>query len=79
MCVHVFLLVCMCTTCMQYPRRPEEDIGSLETGVPGGGELPRGCWGLDLGHLEEQPLLLTTEPSLQLYFLKIFICMQVCL
>ena len=28
-------------------------------------ELPCGCWELNLGPLEEQPVLLTTEPSLQ--------------
>ena len=28
-------------------------------------ELPCGCWELNLGPLEEQPVLLTTEPFLQ--------------
>ena len=30
-----------------------------------GYELPCGCWELNSGPLEEQPVLLTTEPSLQ--------------
>lgn len=30
-----------------------------------GCELPRGCWELSLGPLEEQLVLLTNEPSLQ--------------
>jgi hypothetical protein len=28
-------------------------------------QLPRGCWELNSGPLEEQPLFLSTEPSLQ--------------
>jgi len=28
-------------------------------------ELPRGCWESKLGLLEEQPVFLTAEPSLQ--------------
>lgn len=44
----------------------------LHEGVryPGAGvtdslELPCGCWGLNLGPLEAQPVFVTTEPSLQ--------------
>ncbi|GAB1299023.1 Bifunctional epoxide hydrolase 2 [Apodemus speciosus] len=33
--------------------------------ITGGCEPPCGCWELDSGPLEEQPVLLTTEPSLQ--------------
>jgi hypothetical protein len=37
--------------------------------ITDGCELPCGCWELHSGPLEEQSLLLTTEPSLQpLYF-----------
>ena len=36
---------------------PEEDIGSITDGC--------GCWDLNLGPLEEQSLLLITEPSFQ--------------
>ena len=42
----------------------------LELQSPGIGitdvrELPGKCWGLNLGHLEDPPVLLTTEPSFQ--------------
>jgi hypothetical protein len=33
--------------------------------ITNGCELPCGCWELNSGPLEEQPVLLTTEPSLQ--------------
>ena len=32
--------------------------------ITDGCEPPYGCWELNLGPLEEQPVLLTTEPSL---------------
>ena len=35
------------------------------TGVTSTCELPCGCWELNPGPLEEQPVLLTAEPSLQ--------------
>jgi hypothetical protein len=39
--------------------RPEEGASCLGTGVTDGGDLPRGCWELDLlSSLEEQPVLL---------------------
>jgi hypothetical protein len=41
-------------------------VGSLGTGVPDSCELPCGFWELNLDPLEEQPVLLTAEPSLQL-------------
>ena len=42
-----------------------EGIRSPGTGVTNSCELPCGCWDLNLGLLEEQPVLLTAEPSLQ--------------
>lgn len=36
-------------------------VGSLGTGVVGSSELPRECWRLNLGLLEEQQVLLTAE------------------
>ena len=33
--------------------------------IPDGCEPPCGCWELNSGPLEEQPVLLTAEPSLQ--------------
>ena len=42
-----------------------EEVRSLETGVTDNCELPYGYWELNPGPLEKQPVLLTTEPSLQ--------------
>ena len=48
------------------PWSAEEDIGSPGTELKDCWELPCGCWeSSTLGLLEEQPVLLTTEPSLQ--------------
>lgn len=44
------------------PRRPEEGIGFLGTGVADGCEPPCGYRELNPGPLEEQPGLLTSEP-----------------
>jgi hypothetical protein len=41
--------------------KPEEGIGAITDGC----EPPYGCWELNSGPLEEQLVLLTTEPSLQ--------------
>jgi hypothetical protein len=49
-CLHV----CLC-----------ESVGAPETGVTKSCDLPCGCWELNLGPLEELPVLSTTEPSLQ--------------
>jgi hypothetical protein len=45
--------------------RPEENVGASETEVIDDCELPCGCWELNLGLLEEQPVLLSTESSPQ--------------
>ena len=42
-----------------------EGVGSPGIGVTDNCELSHECWELNLGPLEEQPVLLTTEPSLQ--------------
>jgi hypothetical protein len=47
-----------------YLQRSEENTEFPETGVTNGFELPCGCWESNLGPLEEQPMLVTTEPSL---------------
>jgi hypothetical protein len=44
---------------------PEEGVVSSRTGVIDDSKLPCGCRESNLGPLEEQPVLLTTEPSLQ--------------
>ena len=47
------LYVCLCTMGMQYPQKPEEGIRFPGTGITEGCELLCGCWGLNLGSLEE--------------------------
>jgi hypothetical protein len=60
-CLHVWL----CTTCMQCLQKPEGGARSLGTEVTDSCELPSGCWESSLSPLEEQPVLVTTEPFLQ--------------
>ena len=40
-------------------------LRSPGTGVTDGCEPPCGCWELNPGPIEEKPVLLATEPSLQ--------------
>jgi hypothetical protein len=47
------------------PERPEEGVEFPRIGVIAGCELPCGCWGLNPGPLEEQPVLLTAKPLFQ--------------
>lgn len=42
-----------------------EGVRTPGTGVIDSGELPCGCWLLNLGPLEELSMLLAPEPSLQ--------------
>jgi hypothetical protein len=50
--------------------------------ITDGCELPCVCWELNSGLLEEQLVLLTTEPSLQppylCFYLVCFVCVRVC-
>ena len=50
------LHVCLC-----------EDARAPGTGVTDSRELSLGCWEVNPGPSEEQPVLLTTEPTLQPY------------
>lgn len=43
-----------CTYMSEYPRNPEEDVGSPGAGVTGGCELQCGCWKLNEGPLQQQ-------------------------
>lgn len=52
--------------CSWYLPNPGEGFGSCGTGVLDGCQPPCGSWELNLGHLQEQKVLLTTEPSLKL-------------
>lgn len=62
-CIHVHAPHTMCMQCSQ---RPEEIIRSPGTGVIDGCEVPYGWWGSNQGLLEEQTVVVTVEPSLQL-------------
>jgi hypothetical protein len=46
-------------------RGQKQASDSLGTGVIDGSEPPCGCWELNLGRLQEQPVLVTNEPSLK--------------
>lgn len=49
----------------EYRQRSEEGIGSPRVGLTDGSESPCGCWEANPGLLQEQQVLLTSEPSLQ--------------
>jgi hypothetical protein len=51
--------------CARSPKRPEEDIRSPGAEVLDSCELPHQEWEQNPGPLQEQKLLLTTEPSFQ--------------
>lgn len=60
------LLICiLCTLVFKVVRFPGNRIANSC-------EVPCGCWVLNPGPLEEQPVVLTTEPSLQPPILGIF-------
>lgn len=52
---------CLYAWCLQ---RPEKVTGS-RAGVTDSYEAPSGCWKLNLGALQEQPVLLATKSCLQ--------------
>ena len=60
MCISVCLYICLC-----------EGVGSPGTGATDNCELPCGYWELNLGPLEEQPVLLTAKLSLQLGYIDV--------
>ena len=81
MCIVSCLYVCLFSTCVQSPRRPEEGARALGTGVIDSFKLPCGCLDLNLGPLKEQLELLTTKPYLYpwvLLFLrqKLAVCLR---
>lgn len=49
---------------MQYPQRPEDGTGSFGAGIIYSCKQPYGCWEPNLGPLQEQEVLLTTELQL---------------
>ena len=64
-CVCVCVCVCVCAHTHMHILRLEGVMDSPGAGVTGGSETARNvCWELKLGPLQEQQVLLTTEPSL---------------
>ena len=59
----LFIYICALTFCLHVYL--SEGVRILGARVTDSGELTCGCWKLNPGPLEEQPVLLTTEPSLQ--------------
>lgn len=59
------LLVFVCIYHMYGSCRPKEGVVSPVTGVMNNCEPPCRCWQSNLGPLEEQPVVLITEPFLQ--------------
>lgn len=58
--------------CVQGQWRPEESGGSPRIGVAGGCDLSCGCYELNQGPLEKQPIVLTSKLSLQFHiYLKL--------
>lgn len=65
-CLHIWLCYIHASSNLW---RSEQDIRSIRTGIRSGSRPLRGCWKLNSGALEEQPVLLTSEPSLQPFYL----------
>lgn len=58
------IMFCLCF-CLEYHVHAWCPGGQKRVSDPLGLELPSVCWELNPGPVEEQPVLLTTEPSLQ--------------
>jgi hypothetical protein len=58
-CLHSFYYIYVHCSCLHTHQKRASDL------ITGGCEPPCGCWDLNSGPLEEQSVLLTTEPSLQ--------------
>ena len=63
------MLLVHCSCLQTHQKRTSDPITD-------GCEPPCGCWELNSGHLEEQSVLLTSEPSLQPAFV-LFYCLCV--
>lgn len=51
--------------CTMYTQKSEEGIGFPGIGVKDARERPCGCWESNTSPLQEQPMFLTSEPTLQ--------------
>jgi hypothetical protein len=66
--------------CKKYPLRPEDGMKSFGTRVVSGCEAWCRCWELNSCPLEEQLVLLITEPSSSpCYFVCVCVCVCVCI
>lgn len=71
--MHLFLfLMCLLPTCMSWHykhtwclERPEQGVRYPRTRDTDSRKPPSGCWELKQGSLDEEPMLLATEPILQ--------------
>lgn len=63
---------------MQCPWRPEEYIQSPTTGIIESYELPCGCWEPNLVPLQEENMLLISEPSLGLKVFFFYFLSHIC-
>lgn len=61
-CMSACLCICVHTTLIQCPQKPEEDAGSPRSEVSGVCEPLFGCWKLNVGHLKEQQVFLASKP-----------------
>lgn len=64
-CLHI----CLYTTCVQCPRKPERGVRYPGTGGSGGRQPSSGCWTSNMLSLEGKPVFLITESSLWLHAL----------
>lgn len=62
MCVSVLCLY-VCVSHVWSTHRSQEHTGFPRTSITEDCQVPCGCWKLNLGPQEEEPWLLTTEPS----------------
>ena len=68
MYLFLYFLYIMSAALARMPAQQKRPLGPITDGC----ELPCGCWELNPGPLEEQPVLLTAELSLQSHFLIFF-------
>lgn len=74
--VFIFCIGCsahMLAHCKPYLHTPEEDFRSPGIGITEDYKLSCGFWELNLGPLQEQTVLLTSEPSLFISYILIFL------
>jgi hypothetical protein len=66
------MYVCVPCVCLVPVKVARRDVRSPGAGVSGSCEPSRGCWEPRCDPLQEQPMLLVTEPSLQLLGMRVF-------